>query len=69
MRLKAAFSLSASPNGAQLSDSLVMSGRSLKKKLHKRAKEAERRKLVKAIEQTGHHKREDGHRVDLARSL
>jgi hypothetical protein len=46
-----------------------MSGRSLKKKLHNRAKGGERRKLVKAIEQTGHHKREVEHRILLVHSL
>jgi hypothetical protein len=39
-----------------------MSGRSLKKKRYKRAKEAERRKLGKAIEQSGHHARENPRR-------
>jgi hypothetical protein len=44
-----------------------MSGRSLKKKLHMRAREVERRKLAKAIEETGHHKREQQNPVLVGR--
>jgi len=37
---------------------LAVSDRSLKKKLRAKAKKAKRRKLAKALEADGHHKRE-----------